>query len=228
MAQQRIRGMRSRRDTVKKRPAKRPKTRRWDVCNFLIAKYGYTKYLEIGVRRNDCFDRVRCETKHGIDPFCDTTFNMTSDEFFENVKGRYDIIFIDGWHSEEQVDRDIIGALSRLNVGGTIILHDTEPMKESAAGNIPPGPVVRGAYGGEGGWHGGVWRSFIKLRCTKPNLFMCVIRCDCGIGIIRPMKGVNNLYEDAPLEVCLTWEYFNEHRIALLNGYKPEAMSGVL
>lgn len=204
----------------------KPKTRRWDVINFLIAKYGYKTYLEVGVRRNACFDKVKAPIKHGVDPFCEATFKMTSDEFFESKPNTYDIIFIDGWHSEEQADKDIIGALSRLNLGGTIALHDTEPFKESAAQNEPPGIVIRGAYGGEGGWNGGVWRSFVKLRCSKPHLYMCVIRCDCGIGIIRP--GEQKIYDAAPVEECLTWEYFHKHRVALLNGFPPDKMSEVL
>lgn len=224
--QQRLRGVRTRRDALKLTKPKKQRTRRWDVINFLIKKYGYQRYLEIGVRSNACLDRVTAPIKHGVDPYCKATFDMTSDDFFEQKGEKYDIIFIDGWHSEEQVDKDIIGALSRLNEGGAIVLHDTEPMKESAAQNEPPGPVIRGSYGGEGGWHGGVWRSFVKLRCTKPHLFMCVIRCDCGIGVIR--TGSQEIYSKAPVEKCLTWEYFNEHRVELLNGYKPEDMSSAL
>lgn len=229
MPQERLRHIRSRREALQRQQRqrrKRPKIRRWDIINFLIKKYGYQRYLEIGVRRNACFDRVIAPIKHGVDPYCDTTYKMTSDEFFETIEGNYDIIFVDGWHSEKQVDLDIIGALTRLNENGVIVLHDTEPLKESAAQDEPPGPVVLGVYGGEGGWHGSVWRSFIKLRCTKPNLYMCVIRCDCGIGIIKP--GHQITYTKAPLEECLTWKYFDKHRIELLNAYPPEKMAEVL
>jgi len=151
---------------------------------------------------------------------------MSSDQFFEDFNEKYDIIFIDGWHSEAQVDRDTAGALSHLNEGGTVVLHDTEPRRESAAKNIPPGPVVLGPHGTEGGWHGAGWRSFVKLRCTNPNLYMCVIRCNCGIGIIRP--GKQKIYDAAPVEECLTWEYFHKHRVALLNGFSPNMMDKVL
>jgi hypothetical protein len=41
---------------------------------------------------------------------------MTSDEFFEINKSTYDIIFIDGLHIDEQVERDIINGLKILNL----------------------------------------------------------------------------------------------------------------
>lgn len=68
---------------------------------------------------------VAAEIKHGVDPNVDTTYRMTSDEFFKNyIKQKYDIVFVDGLHLHEQVYRDIINSLNNLNENGVIVVHD--------------------------------------------------------------------------------------------------------
>ena len=47
-----------------------------------------------------------------------------SDIFFKNNKTNYDMIFIDGNHTINQVLKDIINSLNCLNKNGIIILHD--------------------------------------------------------------------------------------------------------
>ena len=55
---------------------------------------------------------------------------MTSDEFFEQNKEKFDIVFIDGLHHSEQVYKDILNSLNILNEDGTIICHDMNPTEE--------------------------------------------------------------------------------------------------
>ena len=93
---------------------------RVSIINSLIEKNNYKTYLEIGVRNpDDCLNHINCELKHGVDPGVEgnypVTFNMTSDEFFEINKSTYDIIFIDGLHIDEQVERDIINGLKTFS-----------------------------------------------------------------------------------------------------------------
>ena len=54
---------------------------------------------------------------------------MTSDDFFRDNKEKFDLIFIDGLHETNQVDRDIENSLKFINKGGTILLHDCLPKK---------------------------------------------------------------------------------------------------
>ena len=101
-------------------------TSRSEVINFIISsKNDQTHYLEIGVRnRADNFNLVNSTFKYSVDPAVKLIdknhFQITSDIFFDKVKNgkllnqdiRFDLIFIDGLHLADQVDRDIDNALN--------------------------------------------------------------------------------------------------------------------
>ena len=64
-------------------------------------------YLEIGVNTPSQpgynWVGVKAKIKHGVDPNVDTTYKMTSDEFFEKpLSQNYSIVFVDGLHIFEQ------------------------------------------------------------------------------------------------------------------------------
>src|SRR5688500_11146779 len=89
---------------------------RTDLLNHLATKYNLKRYLEIGVQVPELnLDKIKCAYKVGVDP--DTkakaTFQETSDEFFGrwmneklNLFNPFDLIFIDGMHTAEQVKKD--------------------------------------------------------------------------------------------------------------------------
>jgi hypothetical protein len=84
--------------------------RRWDVLTFLKKYYNYTSYLEIGCSKNDNFNKMQLlfnSTSRGnfigVDPERGGTMRMTSDEFFEQNKLMFDLIFVDGLHEAHQV-----------------------------------------------------------------------------------------------------------------------------
>ena len=64
---------------------------RVNIINLIQEKYNFLKYLEIGVRRTeDCFDHIKCQTKHSVDPGFENpnnpaTYPFTSDEFFNQL-----------------------------------------------------------------------------------------------------------------------------------------------
>lgn len=102
--------------------------KRTDVLNYLIKEKGYTSYLEIGTQvKGNNFDKIKAKDKTCVDPNCDADFIMTSDEFFEQNKNKYDIIFIDGLHTRSQSKKDFDNALGCLNVDGAIVIHDALP-----------------------------------------------------------------------------------------------------
>ena len=35
------------------------------------------------------------------------------------------------------------------------------------------------------GWNGTVWKSIYKLRATRPDLFVCTVDTDFGVGIVK-------------------------------------------
>ena len=103
-----------------------------EIINFFIDKFGYTTYLELGVRdANNTFNHIKCTEKEGVDcnPASNPTHLMYTDEFFDSVGKHktWDIIFIDASHEKNQVLRDFENSLSRLNENGTIIMDDINP-----------------------------------------------------------------------------------------------------
>jgi len=170
---------------------------RYDIINELIKKYNYKTYLEIGVRNpDDCFNLINCETKHSVDPGYENNENQvdyqyTSDTFFKLLENKglnllttykWDVIFIDGLHISNQVEKDILNSLNHLSENGVIVLHDCNPHNLWMA---------REDYIIDGiahGWNGTVWKSIYKLRATRPDLFVCTVDTDYGIGIVKRGK----------------------------------------
>lgn len=107
--------------------------KRHEIIQDLINEHGYTSYLEIGLGDGKGFKTIECENKTGIDPDLslvrnkENVFAITSDDFFEGDESKFDIIFIDGLHHSEQVEKDIVNAYYRLNKGGVILIHDCNP-----------------------------------------------------------------------------------------------------
>ncbi len=103
-----------------------------DVINFLISKFQYKSYLELGVRDpNNTFNKIECELKEGVDinPSARATYTMSTDEFFSTVgkNKTWDIIFIDADHNKDQVLVDFENSLARLSENGTIVMDDVNP-----------------------------------------------------------------------------------------------------
>ena len=147
---------------------------RWDLIQFLINKYDYSTYLEIGCDKNQSFSKIKIPYKVGVDPISGGTIRKTSDDFFKSNKEKFDIIFIDGLHHYEQVIVDINNALSVLNDNGHILVHDCLP-RTIAHQAIP-------RY--RGSWNGDVWKSIVELR-TRKNLEVFTCEIDFGVGIIQ-------------------------------------------
>jgi len=176
-----------------------------DLINFLIKKYNYRTYLEIGVDdKSQNFNKIRAEEKIGVDPNPSThaDFIMTSDDFFSQNKKNFDIIFVDGLHHADTAYRDIINSLKSLNPKGTIVCHDMNPLNELSQ-KIPRETDK---------WNGDVWKAWVKLRSERSDLEMYVIDMDHGCGIIRQGEQKTIL-----LDRELTYDFFDAKRAELLN-----------
>lgn len=185
---------------------------RYDIINFLIEtlKRDIT-YVEIGVRvPAHNFDKIKASKKYSVDPGVErqnnpVDFAVTSDEFFESLDSgeilsndvKFDVIFIDGLHLAEQVDRDIQNSLRYLSDDGFIVMHDCNPPSEYHARESfeyllsPAGPQ----------WNGTTWKAFLKAR-TRTDVFSCCVDSDFGVGIIskkinfgEPTTVKNKFYE---------------------------------
>ena len=147
---------------------------RWDLIQYIINKYDFENYLEIGCDKDQSFSKIKIKNKVGVDPVSGGTIRSTSDEFFLNNKNKFDIIFIDGLHHYKQVLMDIKKSIKILNNGGFILVHDCLP-KSLAHQAVP-------RY--RGYWNGDVWKSIVELR-TKNDLDIITCQIDFGVSIIR-------------------------------------------
>ncbi len=183
---------------------------RTELINGLIQKNNYTSYLEIGVNTPSQpgynWVGVNIQTKHGVDPNVETTYKMTSDEFFEkHITQKYDIIFVDGLHLHEQVYRDIINSLKYLNDNGVIVVHDCNPTTE----------ITQRRERVTNAWHGDVWKAIVQLRTENDNIEIYTVNTDEGCGIIK--KGHQNLLEIENNEKIYEYDFLEKNRIKALN-----------
>ena len=181
---------------------------RWDVINILIKKNNYKSYLEVGTQDpNSNFNKIEIENKVSVDPFPrgEVTFVGTSDEYFQSIleNEKFDIIFIDGLHHDDQVLRDIENSLNHLSDSGIIVCHDCLPTSEHMQ--------ERNDHGGV--WLGDVWKAIAKLRVERIDLDIKVIDTDLGCGLIK--LGTNIPY--ITNENYLIYSYYDLHKWALMN-----------
>lgn len=94
-------------------------------------------YLEIGVLTGETLSSVApfVDRAVGVDIKDSRSFKqgefylMSSDDFFSsNPSFRADVIYVDGSHVYEQVEKDFENSLKILNKHGIIILDDTDPI----------------------------------------------------------------------------------------------------
>jgi hypothetical protein len=198
---------------------------RTDLLNFLAEKYQLKRYLEIGLQNaSQNFDKVKCEYKFSVDPDpkAKATQCRTSDDFFRytqdhisiNPEGTFqpfDLIFIDGLHTAEQVKKDFENSLKIISPKGFIVLHDCNPEKEEHT--IVPRPTKTGH------WNGDVYKFAVDLT-QETGVYTVAI--DNGMTIYVNPKRWEDDYEldhDIPntFSKDMTWDYFNENRKELLN-----------
>ena len=176
---------------------------RWEIINAIIADRGYKSFLEIGTQRGATFTRVKTDVKVSVDPDPRTnaTYIMTSDEYFQEHKERFDIVFVDGLHECGQAYRDVMNALEILKRGGVIVMHDCHP--ESREMQEP--------YKGQYFWTGDVWKAFVLLRGMLAHE-MYVIDQDFDCGIIDTAKRRKKRPEGLPTDMkAMTYEDFTAH-----------------
>jgi len=205
--------------------------RRWDVINWLIKKYGYKDYLELGcVGRPDIpmpnFKKIIAPNKAGVDTKGRPTYRMTTDAFFGQLKAdiMYDIVFIDAEHIAETVMRDIDNSLRHLREDGTLVLHDCNPPTQAHSVRLEADAPHKVGQDGVGYyvWCGTVWKGFVMTRLFRRDLQCRCVDTDWGCGIIQrgewlPHDGPEaHQAEDAVWE-HLTYQLFANNRENLLN-----------
>jgi len=184
---------------------------RWDLIQFLINKYKFQNYLEIGCDKDQSFSKIIIKNKVGVDPISGGTIRASSNNFFIKNKNTFDIIFIDGLHHYNQVLTDINNSLNILNNNGFILVHDCLPrtLAQQAV------PRYRGS------WQGDVWKAIVELR-TKENLDIITCKIDFGVAIIKKKKNQNLLKIDCVDFSKLKFKdyYYNHNKLMNIISYK--------
>lgn len=103
---------------------------------------------------------------------------MTSDDFFRQNNAHFDVIFIDGLHTYEQVRRDVINAIKYLNKNEWVALHDMLP-RDWIEHHVPN--VSKDL------WTGDVWKVALELFDTE-GIYFRILKVDFGVGVFRVTK----------------------------------------
>jgi hypothetical protein len=191
--------------------------KRYDIINYLIEKYKLVNYLEIGVFQGENIRLIKASHKDGVDPghegyvVPEVNYPMTSDDFFELIKGhdeiKYDIIFIDGLHHADQVEKDIQNSLNHLVDNGFIVMHDCNP--SSYETQLIPRQTIA--------WTGDVWKAFVDFKFKHLNFKSCVIDTDFGVGVIQNSSDYRGPFMPLVKQSITEWNYFDNNRKQLLN-----------
>lgn len=144
------------------------KMNKTEIIQSIIDQNGYKSYLEIGLGNLKNFESILIDYKVGVDP----EYNTDSDSFFSENKHTYDLIFIDGLHHAEQVEKDLVNAWNCLNSKGQILIHDIKPPTYDSQ-VVPRNQKI---------WTGNVWRAWFGLQRTKLNLKY--LDEDFGLGVV--------------------------------------------
>ena len=174
---------------------------RWDLIEYLIGKYKYTDYLEIGCDQDELFSKIKIKNKVGVDPKSGGNVRKTSDEFFKDNKKKFDIIFIDGLHTFKQVKNDILNSINCLKEGGIILVHDCMPDSLSKQA-VPRYRMI---------WNGDVWKAIVDLR-QREDLEIFTCEMDQGIGIIKKEKNSSILKIEKPINNLKFKDYYSNYR----------------
>lgn len=231
---------------------------RTQAINQCVSMFNNCMYLEIGVASGGNFKQITAPRKVGVDPKPAAPdvaaiissgegvqyYPVTSDLFFSSLKDYilpngqkviFDVIFIDGLHTYEQVYRDINNSLPLLNDDGVILVHGCKPSNAYCAiGDFKQfqearknDPTISRA------WTGDVYKAIVRLRSTRKDVHVFVLDCDYGVGIITKCNAQSNISISEVAVESLTYEelasnfemylnlkpssYFNEYFYKRLN-----------
>lgn len=204
--------------------------KKYDIVNHLIKKYNFNNYLEISTPTTGaCYDKIiqnnGCEiTKELLFYYIDSNLNNSSlrddlqnfncinfDIGVSQLKQKkYDLIFVDPFHTFEQSKIDIETAYNLLSDDGIIVVHDCYPKSIDLVSD----------YYHKGSWCGVTYKAFIDFNMNHNMVQTYVVDCDYGCGIIFKNKKRDIPYkipDNMSLNDVSEFNYFINNAIELLN-----------
>ena len=188
---------------------------RWDLIEYLIEKYNYKEYLEIGCDKDQLFSKISLKKKIGVDPYSGGNIRKTSDDFFLSNNKTFDLVFIDGLHTYTQVKKDILNSIKFLNHNGMILVHDCLP--DTMSKQAVPRYKMQ--------WNGDVWKAIVDLR-QDPNLDIFTCEIDQGISVIKKKKNSSGLKLSTEIDKHKFKDFYYNYkefmRVINLNEFKKK------
>lgn len=185
--------------------------RKSDLINWLGWQHGLSRYLEIATRTTGLqFARISKEVfatihrgMYRLPPDYDDGLPIawrTESEDSGEILGpllkqpeRYDIVFVDPFHTYECSRRDLELALALLAPGGIVVVHDCHPLTPEIAA-----PEFRPKQ-----WLGVTYLAFLDLLRARSELDYCVVDMDHGCGVMRQRPaGAARPVQQGVLDTC--------------------------
>lgn len=188
---------------------------RWNLIDYLIEKYDYKEYLEIGCDKDQLFSKISLKKKIGVDPYSGGNIRKTSDDFFLSNNKTFDLVFIDGLHTYTQVKKDILNSIKFLNHNGIILVHDCLP--DTMSKQAVPRYKMQ--------WNGDVWKAIVDLR-QDPNLDIFTCEIDQGISVIKKKRNSSVLKLSTEINKLKFKDFYYNYkefmRVINLNEFKKK------
>ena len=200
----------------------------------LGARLGYASYLEICTPTTGATfakvdqaqfperTRVIYRCPEGFSdgaPIADSTEKESSEEVLVNLlrRGqRFDLVFIDPFHTYLSSLRDIVFGLQLVKSNGVLLIHDLNPPNPECVS-----PQIRA-----GEWCGETFAAFLDIALFDDDLRYATIDTDYGCGIIsthpllesllKPHPGRNLTSSWRSLQPNERYHFLDQHRSELL------------
>ena len=209
---------------------------KYDIVHHLTDLNRYKSYLEICTPTSglkyDHINQTKFENCHRLMYRCADNFNDGLNIDFRSVSNnlkdcvqeirlrdlKYDIVFVDAFHSYEATLRDLKLATNLLNNGGSIVVHDCLP---PAHASISPTFV--------GNWWGGVtFKAFVDFVVEQTAFNYFTVDTDWGCGVIqsptaspgankRPSADIVQAWSAIGADYPRAFEFLNANKDDLLN-----------
>jgi len=205
-----------------------------DLLNWLGWQAGYRSYLEIATPFTgfqfsliapDILTEINRVVYYAPPDFDDglpvTCLGSSTDSSeclrqFVDQQKRFDLIFVDPWHTYECSLRDIQIALTLLQSEGMLVVHDCYPTTpELAAPEYHPGP-----------WMGQTYLAFLDVARATLELMHSVVDLDYGCGLLWRRHATEQGSQDDEVELSRTalvaydyhdWATYVTHGAAIMN-----------
>ena len=208
-------------------------------------------YLEVGVEDGFTFHAIKAARKVAVDPLFrfevpsarmanDLEYHqITSDAYFgarSAADKKFDVIFLDGLHTFEQILRDVLNAVECLADDGVIVVDDVWPVSYAASlpGIADMQRVRANSPDGSEAWMGDVYRvvKFVstfmqsfRFACTDEDPWQMVMWH--GVRKDVPQRQVRDIAEMSYAELLAQKDGMNFRPLAeIVAGYRADHRKG--